>query len=190
MGGAYDVLARIRANRAAPQPAGERCEMCSESIAEEHQHVVNVEGRQLMCVCRACYLLFTEANAEHYRAVASERGIAELGSSEHVYRFEQALSVWRHPFWLQNARDDLEEYCAFVRERTDLRLGIEADFVAGGEEKMGTLLAARDFDYVVGSVHFLRDRAVDMDDYSVWQTARSPEAVSYTHLTLPTILLV
>ena len=37
---------------AAPQPAGERCEMCSEAIADEHQHVVNVEGRQLMCVCR------------------------------------------------------------------------------------------------------------------------------------------
>lgn len=70
MGGAYDVLARIRANRAAPQPAGERCEMCSESIAEEHQHVVNVEGRQLMCVCRGCYLLFIDTDAElRYRAI-------------------------------------------------------------------------------------------------------------------------
>jgi hypothetical protein len=52
MTGAYDVLARIRANRNLPQPAGERCEMCAEPIADEHQHVVNVEGRQLMCVCR------------------------------------------------------------------------------------------------------------------------------------------
>jgi hypothetical protein len=70
MGGAYDVLARIRANRAAPQPAGERCEMCSETIAEEHQHVVNVEGRQLMCVCRGCYLLFTDTSAAlRYRAI-------------------------------------------------------------------------------------------------------------------------
>ena len=31
MTGAYDVLARIRAARADPQPAGERCEMCSEA---------------------------------------------------------------------------------------------------------------------------------------------------------------
>ena len=69
-GGAYDVLARVRANRTAPQPAGERCEMCSESIADEHQHVVNVEGRQLMCVCRACYLLFSDTSADlRYRAV-------------------------------------------------------------------------------------------------------------------------
>jgi Family of unknown function (DUF5947) len=70
MTSAYDVLARIKNNRQAPEPAGERCEMCSESIADEHQHVVNVAGRQLMCVCRACYLLFTDSNADlRYRAV-------------------------------------------------------------------------------------------------------------------------
>lgn len=70
MGGAYDVLARIRASRTTPQSAGERCEMCAEPIAEEHQHVVNVEGRQLMCVCRGCYLLFTDTDAKlQYRAV-------------------------------------------------------------------------------------------------------------------------
>jgi Family of unknown function (DUF5947) len=70
MTNAYDVLSRIRNNRQAPEPAGERCEMCSESIADEHQHVVNVAGRQLMCVCRACYLLFTDSNADlRYRAV-------------------------------------------------------------------------------------------------------------------------
>ncbi|CQD23050.1 hypothetical protein BN1232_05848 [Mycobacterium lentiflavum] len=70
MESAYDVLARIRADRGAPEAAGERCEMCAEPIADEHQHVVNIEGRQLMCVCRACYLLFTDTHAElRYRAV-------------------------------------------------------------------------------------------------------------------------
>ena len=70
MTGAYDVLSRIRAASTAPQPAGERCEMCSEAIADEHQHVVNLEGRQLMCVCRGCYLLFTDTHAQlRYRAV-------------------------------------------------------------------------------------------------------------------------
>lgn len=66
----YEVLTRIRSNRQAPEPAGERCEMCAELITDDHQHVVNVAGRQLMCVCRACYLLFTDSNAElRYRAV-------------------------------------------------------------------------------------------------------------------------
>jgi Family of unknown function (DUF5947) len=70
MTGAYDVLARIAGDRQPPEPAGERCEMCSTPIPDEHQHVVNVAGRQLMCACRACYLLFTDGNAElRYRAV-------------------------------------------------------------------------------------------------------------------------
>jgi hypothetical protein len=68
--GAYDVISRIRANRRAPLPAGERCEMCAEPIHDEHQHVVNVAGRQLMCTCRGCYLLFSDPHAElKYRAV-------------------------------------------------------------------------------------------------------------------------
>ena len=100
---------------------------------------------------------FSEANAERYRAVADERGIAELGVSEHIYRFEQALDVWRHPFWLPYARDDIDDYCSFVREQTDLRLGIEADFVPGAEDRMANLLEARAFDYVIGSVHFVRE---------------------------------
>jgi histidinol-phosphatase (PHP family) len=124
---------------------------------------------------------FSSANVERYREVAIERGIAELGVSEHVYRFRQALEVWRHPFWVRYAKDDLDEYCAFVREQTDLRLGIEADFVPGGEDRMANLLEARDFDYVIGSVHFLREGAVDMEDYSVWDSGptrpRSAEEV-------------
>ncbi len=69
-GGVTDVLTRIRSGRAAPEPAGGRCEMCAEPIADEHQHVVNVEGRQLMCACRGCYLLFTDTGAKlRYRAV-------------------------------------------------------------------------------------------------------------------------
>jgi histidinol-phosphatase (PHP family) len=97
----------------------------------------------------------TAENAERYRVVASERGIDELGVAEHVYRFTQALDVWQHELWRHSARDDLDAYCEFVREETDLRLGIEADFIPGGEDRMAELLAARDFDYVVGSIHFV-----------------------------------
>jgi histidinol-phosphatase (PHP family) len=121
---------------------------------------------------------FTAANAERYRTVASERGIEELGVSEHVYRFRQALDVWDHPFWRAWARDDLDDYAAFVREETDLRLGIEADFVPGREDRLATLLEARDWDYVIGSVHFLGEAAVDLDDqWDVWRRGDSAERV-------------
>ncbi len=120
---------------------------------------------------------FTAENVERYRAVASEQGIDELGVSEHVYRFKQALSVWRHPFWVQNATDDLDEHCAFVREQTDLKLGIEADFVPGAEDRIANLLQAHDFDYVVGSVHFVAEQALDMEDYSIWDGGSSAEQI-------------
>jgi histidinol-phosphatase (PHP family) len=120
---------------------------------------------------------FTAANVERYREVADERGIVELGVSEHVHRFRQALDVWQHPFWQENARDELDEYCGFVREATDLKLGIEADFVPGSEDRMANLLEAHDFDYVVGSVHFLRDESLDMEEYGVWSSTRSAEEI-------------
>jgi histidinol-phosphatase (PHP family) len=120
---------------------------------------------------------FTAANAERYQDVAAERGIGVLGVSEHVHRFEQALSVWRHPFWEANATDDLDEYCEFVREKTTLSLGIEADYVPGAEDRMANLLDQRDWDYVVGSVHFLRESAIDMrGEWDVW-THTDPEKV-------------
>jgi histidinol-phosphatase (PHP family) len=120
---------------------------------------------------------FTSANAERYREAASEHGIAELGVSEHIYRFREALEVWQHPFWRAYAIDDLDDYCRFVREDTDLRLGIEADFVPGAEDRTASLLEARDFDYVVGSVHFLREASLDTEEYTVWSGAHSAEEI-------------
>src|SRR3954471_5893488 len=114
---------------------------------------------------------FTAANAERYLEVANERGVEVLGVSEHVYRFRQALEVWQHPFWREEARDDLDAYCEFVRTETSLSLGIEADFVPGAEDRLATLLEARDWDYVIGSMHFLRDAAIDMrGDWDIWRS--------------------
>jgi histidinol-phosphatase (PHP family) len=111
---------------------------------------------------------FTSENVDRYLAAAADAGIVELGVSEHVYRFTQALELWRHPFWQEEARDDLDAYCEFVRT-TPLRLGIECDFVPGAEDRTASLLEARDFDYVVGSVHFIGEAAVDHEGWDVWE---------------------
>jgi histidinol-phosphatase (PHP family) len=121
---------------------------------------------------------FTAENVERYRAAAAAAGIEELGVSEHVYRFRQALDLWRHPLWLENANDDLDAYCEFVRS-TPLRLGVECDFVPGAEGRTAAMLEARDFDYVVGSVHFVGegDAAVDHDGFDVWHGNADPEEI-------------
>jgi hypothetical protein len=54
-----------------PPPAQERCELCNETLPEEHRHLVDTHKRSLMCACTGCYLLFTRpgAGAGHFRAV-------------------------------------------------------------------------------------------------------------------------
>ena len=50
----------------APEP----CELCGSPVAETHDHVADTEERRLLCVCRACTLLFAPRGAGgRYRLV-------------------------------------------------------------------------------------------------------------------------
>jgi len=118
---------------------------------------------------------FSQENVDRYLAAAEEHGIEEIGVSEHIYRFTDALAVWDQPYWREQARDDLGAYCEFVAS-TPLRLGIEADFVRGAEDRLEELLASQPFDYVVGSVHFLGEAgAVDDRRFDVWESIPDPD---------------
>src|SRR5680860_637356 len=85
---------------------------------------------------------FTPENVDRYRHAASSAGVSELGVAEHIHRFSAALEIWRHPFWVEQAKDDLDAYCEFVAA-SELRLGIEADFIAGAEERIEAVLGSR-----------------------------------------------
>lgn len=119
---------------------------------------------------------FTQENADRYRAAAADAGIEELGASEHIHRFAEALEIWDHPFWRENAIDDLSAYVGFLRE-AGLRAGIEMDWVPGREDRIASLLDRHDLDYVVGSVHFIRKLAVDQAAYDVWDEITDPDKV-------------
>jgi len=112
---------------------------------------------------------FTTENVDRYLESAGAKGIGVLGVSEHMYRFRQAREVWEHPSWTPWATDDLDAYCEFVRDETPLLLGIEADYLAGREEQIAEYLAGRDWDYVIGSIHFVGDLEVnDESEANVW----------------------
>jgi histidinol-phosphatase (PHP family) len=120
---------------------------------------------------------FTDDNVDRYLEAARSRGIEELGVSEHVYRFRQSLSVWDHPFWVENAVDDLDAYVEFLAAGP-LRAGLEMDYLEGREEQIEELLSGLPLDYVIGSVHFVRDGAFDHDGYDVWEAEyEDPERV-------------
>jgi histidinol-phosphatase (PHP family) len=122
---------------------------------------------------------FTEENVLRYLEAAAEQGVEDLGFSEHVYRFRQALEIYRHPFWEENAVDDLDEYCDFVQQmkaaRHPVKLGIEVDYVPGREDRIADLIDGRPWDYVIGSVHFVADRLVDHEGYDAWRRAEPDE---------------
>ena len=57
-----------------------------------------------------------------------------------------------------------------------VKVGLELDYVRGRESELAALLDGRPFDYVIGSVHFIADRAVDHEGYDAWRES-APEEV-------------
>src|SRR5262249_3535307 len=70
-GGALTVASRLaQLARPAPSPpasaapvAEERCDLCGESLGPGHRHLVDVDSRRILCVCRACTILFGRPEA-------------------------------------------------------------------------------------------------------------------------------
>jgi histidinol-phosphatase (PHP family) len=118
---------------------------------------------------------FSEENVRRYLDAAAARGVDELGFSEHVYRFRESLDIWQHPFWRECAHDSLDEYVEFLT-RMPVKVGLEVDWIPGREEQIARLIGDRPWDYIIGSVHFIADRAVDHDGYDIWVTS-SPDEV-------------
>lgn len=60
----FAVLRRFVRQRAAV----ERCEMCSAELPGDHEHLVELNTRQMACACQACAILFSgKANAKYRR---------------------------------------------------------------------------------------------------------------------------
>ena len=114
---------------------------------------------------------FTTANAERYRESREPSAASRSSGWPSTSTASRSRSTCgATPGTGTGPRDDLDAYCEFVREETDLRLGIEADFLPGREDRLANLLDGRPWDYVVGSLHFLSDEAVDLHAYPDWES--------------------
>lgn len=69
------ALERIIRRGGAPVAPVEPCDMCALPIAARHRHALDTERAELMCLCRACALLFDRSAASdgHYRLVPERR---------------------------------------------------------------------------------------------------------------------
>jgi hypothetical protein len=62
------ALAPYARRARAPAP-GERCELCSEPLGEAHPHAVDLDAREVCCVCLPCAILFRQPGAGRWRTV-------------------------------------------------------------------------------------------------------------------------
>ncbi len=114
-----------------------------------------------------------EGEAGEYVARALRLGLDEIGCSEHIpmpHGIDTAHRMSLEQYYSIYA-PNIEELRERYRGQIRVRKGIEADFFAGTEEWAGTFIKENDFDYVIGSVHFLGewgfDSAVFVHEYAV-----------------------
>jgi histidinol-phosphatase (PHP family) len=102
---------------------------------------------------------------ERFVEAAAERGIDEIGFTEHVYYFGETRSLWSVPYQLERCRHPIERYVSAVvaakGQGLPVKLGLEVDYVPGREEETRDLLAPYPWDYLIGSVHFVGENGID-----------------------------
>jgi histidinol-phosphatase (PHP family) len=113
----------------------------------------------------------TVAGVERYVQAAGERGIDEIGFTEHVYYFEQTSEFWTDAYQNDRCVYDLDVYVDAVvaaKERGwPVKLGLEVDYVPGAEREMAELFGRYPFDYLLGSVHYADGFAIDAEPGAV-----------------------
>ena len=114
---------------------------------------------------------------ERYVEQAIDAGLSELGFSDHLYMYwlppdrrdpELGMAEWEHDFYIE----DVERCRTRYRADITIRLSTEADFIPGHERELEAILRRYDWDYVIGSVHFLEgwgfDDARYLSGYAAW----------------------
>jgi histidinol-phosphatase (PHP family) len=101
-----------------------------------------------------------------YVLAAIERGLSEIGFTDHVPLYFLPLEK-RDPR-LAMAEERFDEYVAEVaslatefQDRIAVRLGLEADYAEGFEDVLRRWLSRADWDFVLGSVHWVAGDWID-----------------------------
>jgi len=97
-----------------------------------------------------------------YAQHAIKVGLEEIGFSDHapfVHMVDPRVTMGMQqlPEYYQMIEDVRNKYANELR----IRIGIEADFIPGYEEKTKAILDDYPYDYVIGSVHFIKDWGFD-----------------------------
>lgn len=102
---------------------------------------------------------------QEYADAAIRKGLHEIGMSDHSPMPDDFDKAWRMD------RSEIPDYLSEVEHvrdvckgQLDVRIGLEADFHPGTEDYVKAMLASYDWDYVIGSVHYIDDWGFDNPD--------------------------
>ncbi|MBN1870507.1 MAG: histidinol-phosphatase HisJ [Candidatus Omnitrophica bacterium] len=105
-----------------------------------------------------------------YAEAAMEAGLEEIGFADHApfVHCEDpniTMSIKQLPEYYRMIEDVRKKYSNCLR----VKIGIEADFVPGYEEKTSVILEDYPYDYVIGSVHFIKNWGFDNpEEFEKW----------------------
>jgi histidinol-phosphatase (PHP family) len=120
----------------------------------------------------------TVGGVERFAATAAERGVDEIGFTEHVYYFRQTRGLWTHPYQIERCVYDLDAYVEAVveakRRGLPVKLGLEVDYVGARQGELAEALSPYPWDYLLGSVHWIDGLAVDQEP-GIWAAASVDE---------------
>ena len=107
----------------------------------------------------------TVEGVERFVEAAADRGVDEIGFTEHVYYFEQTKALWSVPYQTERCVYDIEPYVDAVVEAKGrgfpVKLGVEVDHEPRLADETADVLASYPWDYLVGSVHFVDGFGID-----------------------------
>jgi histidinol-phosphatase (PHP family) len=98
---------------------------------------------------------------EEYVAAAIIEGMMEIGFSEHLNLFKE------NEDWIMNPRD-LSSYFLHLESLQNktkdlkIKIGLEVDYFTGKDSEIQAFLSPLPLDYVIGSVHYLGEKTVDL----------------------------
>jgi histidinol-phosphatase (PHP family) len=104
---------------------------------------------------------------ERFVEAAADRGIDEIGFTEHVYYFAQTRELWSLPYQAERCKYDLEAYVDAIveakRRGLPVKLGLEVDHQPHTADDMERILEPYPWDYLIGSVHFVDGYGIDAE---------------------------
>lgn len=99
-----------------------------------------------------------EGEPEAYVDAAIQAGLSEFGMSDHAPAVPEPFDDWRMEEAELPAYFDLVDRArAHAGDRIPVRAGLECDWLAGCEPWITDLASRYDWDYLIGSVHYLDD---------------------------------